>query len=415
MQEDSGILVSFLGALQASIAVLLTILAGVIAAQFNLLSEPASKEISKVCVKLFMPALLIVNIGSQLNLETGYRYLPILIWGLTYSFSSMLFGLAMTRIFKMPEWVTPAITFNNTTSLPLLLVQALDATGLLNSLDPSGGAVARAKSYFLINSMVGNSLTFALGPKLLKPCEEEFPEDHEDKKDEGEVDREIESQEEEAEHANEETSLLPNGVVRAETSAGYAAYKKGKHAWDRLPNWARIGLDFLYAFVNPPVIGAGIGVLIGLVPALHRLFFNSQQEGGYLNAWLTSALSNVGDLFAALQVVVTGVKLSQSVLRMKKGEDSGRVPWIPFTLVTVIRFFVWPAISISVIYLIATKTNLLSDDPILWFSMMLMPTGPTALLLTALADVTGSDEQEKFSIAKFLTVSLLHTHHSAIS
>ena len=41
----------------------------------------------------------------------------------------------------------------------------------------------------------------------------------------------------------------------------------------------------------------------------------------------------------------------------------------------------------------------------LWFSMMLMPTGPPAMKLTALADVNGSSEQEKMSIAKFLTVS----------
>jgi len=36
--------------------------------------------------------------------------------------------------------------------------------------------------------------------------------------------------------------------------------------------------------------------------------------------------------------------------------------------------------------------------------MMLMPVGPPALKLTALADVTGSDDKEKMSIAKFLTV-----------
>jgi hypothetical protein len=75
----------------------------------------------------------------------------------------MLLGMAITRIFKTPSWVTPAIAFNNTTSLPLLLVQSLAATKLLDTLDSSGDAVARAKSYFLVNAMVGNSLTFALG------------------------------------------------------------------------------------------------------------------------------------------------------------------------------------------------------------------------------------------------------------
>lgn len=62
--------VPLLGALQASIAVLLTIFAGVVASQFDLMSEASSKDVSKVCVKIFMPALLIVNVGSELNLET---------------------------------------------------------------------------------------------------------------------------------------------------------------------------------------------------------------------------------------------------------------------------------------------------------------------------------------------------------
>lgn len=36
--------------------------------------------------------------------------------------------------------------------------------------------------------------------------------------------------------------------------------------------------------------------------------------------------------------------------------------------------------------------------------MMLMPTGPPVMKLTALADVSGSTEMEKMTIAKFLCV-----------
>jgi auxin efflux carrier family protein len=74
----SSILTSFLGALQASIAVLLTIFYGVLTAQFGLLSESSATEISKACVRMFLPALLITNVGSELHLDTGTRYIPIL-------------------------------------------------------------------------------------------------------------------------------------------------------------------------------------------------------------------------------------------------------------------------------------------------------------------------------------------------
>lgn len=333
------------------------------------------------------------------NRSQGLRYVAILIWGLIYSIISILFGIMMTRLFNMPAWVTPAITFNNTTSLPLLLVQALDATNLLDSIDSTGDAVSRAESYFLVNAMVCNSLTFALGPKLLNGFEEDAPESK------AEDDENLtEAQEQEVESANESTSLLPNHLVRTSTRAGYAAYRKGLRWWEHLPQWTRKTLDIFYGFVNPPVIGAVLGATVGLVPALHRLFFNSQENGGYLNAWLTSALQNIGDLFAALQVVVVGVKLSKSLLRMKKGEPNGELSVGSFMLVNITRFLIWPAFSIPVIYLLATKTQLLGNDPILWFSMMLMPAGPSAMLLVALTDVHGAGEDEKMTVAKFLTV-----------
>lgn len=65
-----SVLVPFLGAFQASLSVLLTITAGVIAAQYDLLDDRSSKKISTFCVRMALPALLITNVGSQLDLET---------------------------------------------------------------------------------------------------------------------------------------------------------------------------------------------------------------------------------------------------------------------------------------------------------------------------------------------------------
>ena len=52
-----------------------------------------------------------------------------------------------------------------------------------------------------------------------------------------------------------------------------------------------------------------------------------------------------------------------------------------------------------------SKTNWVNDDPVLWFVLMLLPTGPSATKLTALADVSGAEEDEKMSIAKFISAS----------
>ncbi|KAE9376846.1 hypothetical protein N431DRAFT_186130 [Stipitochalara longipes BDJ] len=66
----------------------------------------------------------------------------------------------------------PYIGFNNTNALPLLLIQSLETSGLCNDLtmgsgDKSSAAASQAWSCFLASAMVGNSSTFAAGPKLL--------------------------------------------------------------------------------------------------------------------------------------------------------------------------------------------------------------------------------------------------------
>jgi hypothetical protein len=259
--------------------------------------------------------------------------------------------------------------------------------------------------------MISNSLTFALGPKFLDcPDDIEAPDSDDntpkDPLNSAQDASALEDQQEAAVHANEETSLLlPHRAARDATTYQYHLIARCQTAFASLPTCIQKTLSFLSMFLNPPFIGTCLGALIGLVPALHTLFFASQQNGGYLNAWLTASLKNVGDLFAALQVIVVGIKLSASLLKWKKGEASGRMPWGPWATVTFVRFVLWPAISIPLIYAFATKTGVLDEEPMLWFAMMLMPVGPPALSITAMADVSGADETQKLSIAKFLTVS----------
>ena len=239
----------------------------------------------------------------------------------------MLLGFVATRLFKLPSWITPALCFNNTTSLPLLLVQSLEATGILSRLlasdsDTTSGAVKWAKSYFLVCAIVGNSLTFALGPKLLDGEESPEESDEEQKRSQANGNSETNHEEDieqgqqnghDNDTTNEETSLLPDTIVQHSQQLERKYYAEGKHHWDRFPPWLHSFLNFSYGFFNAPLIGAVIGAIIGLTPPLHRAFFNTQQEGGIFNAWLTTSIQNIGGLFATLQVVVVGVKLSSSL------------------------------------------------------------------------------------------------------
>ena len=52
----------------------------------------------------------------------------------------------------------------------------------------------------------------------------------------------------------------------------------------------------------------------GLTPPLYRVFFNDPQEGGIFEAWLTSSVKNLGELFVASQAMVT-----HGLWKMKRG------------------------------------------------------------------------------------------------
>lgn len=264
----------------------------------------------------------------------------------------MAVGVLATRVFKLPNWTTPALAFNNTTSLPLLLIQSLKQTGILSTIlvdgDTASAAIDRAESYFLVNAMVSNSLTFALGPRLLKPSDEDAPdedkdgEERENGDEEGDEEGENDMERGPDGFIDEETSLLPEQRVRDANHAERRGYRKGRKYWKRLPPWGQEALDIMYQFANAPLIGALTGAFIGLIPPLHRIFFNQSNEGGWLNASLTTSIKNIGDLFASTQIIVVGVKLSQSLRKMKRGEESGPVSKTSLAFVTVIRFFIWP-------------------------------------------------------------------------
>ncbi|CAN9267736.1 hypothetical protein CC77DRAFT_978440 [Alternaria alternata] len=408
------LIVPFTGAIQAAFSVLLTIAFGVVAAQCNLLSPKAAKEVSKLCVRMFLPALLIYKIGSNLHQDTGVRYVPVLIWSISYTLLSVFVGRLLTRIFKLPAWVAPAIAFNNTTSLPLLLIQSLKQTQILDAIliggESGSQAMDRAESYFLVNAMVSNSLTFAIGPGLLRPGDEDASDEQEgeDDEDNGQANEDGESSDMERGPEgiiDEETSLLPQRITKPVNRIEKKGYLKTQKWYNNLSPWLQETLNITWQFANAPLLGAIVGAVIGLTPALHRLFFSPSNEGGYLNAWLTTAIKNIGELFATTQIIVVGVKLSKSMLRMKRGEDSGEVRKGSLAIVTLIRFIIWPLISIPLIWVVASKTKLLDADPMLWFSMMLMPTGPPAMILVALTDVTGAAESMKMTVAKFLTIS----------
>jgi predicted permease len=421
----AGLLNSFLAAIQASLSVLLVIFYGAIAAHLKLLDAPTAKAISKICVKMFLPALLLTKIGSELHAGKAHLYGLILVWAFVCHFISFLIGIAAHLFLGMPDWITAAIMFNNTTSYPLLLIQSLDETGILSYLivtdETTRDAIERAKSYFLVFATVSSCLTFAVGPRLIDSEHAAEPEDDKDDDEDEETGT--------GEQSTERTGLLSTEYRRASVVPTTFFPTKPREnpptvQWDRRPSlitkrrWihlsdrARWWLLFLYDFLNAPLIGAVLGAIIGLVPALHRSFFSDTADGGIFSAWLTASLKNVGSVFVPLPVVVAGVSLYLSMQAARSGaaqNPNSNTPWTTTLFVLVIRFLIWPVASIGIIYSLAKHTDILGQDPMLWFTMMLMPTGPSAMKLITMVQASDADEEDEHKIAKLLTVGVANS------
>jgi hypothetical protein len=270
--------------------------------------------------------------------------------------------------------VVPAVAFNNTTSLPLLLTEALGKTSALDRLvdghSSVSAAISRANSYFLINSMVSNVLTFAVGPRLFN---------HTPKEDD-------ETDEESGSESDERGPLLPRPVRNAVEDVS-----------DRIPEDMKEKASEIGSWFSPTLIAAIIAIIIGLTPPLQHTVFK-----GALNAWFTASLSNIGELFTALQMFIVGSKLHESMF-----SSSGvGIPKRALAVVGLVRFVFWGAVSVPFVYLLAKK-GLLGDDPMLWWALCLMPVGPPAMILGALTDVAEMGDKVKMQVARLLTVRAL--------
>jgi predicted permease len=374
---SSGIVQPLLGGIQATVSVIITIGFGVAFSQFGLLDADAASKISKTSVKVLLPCLLINNLGKQLKPETAYEYVPIistylsklivwtiiltlrLVWAIIYNVLSIILGRVLCRIFNLPRWTVPAVAFNNTTSLPLLLIESLQTTGILTPLvgkgEETSDAVTRARTYFLVSAVVSHALTFGLGGSELKGDDEDGPGDNKKQnghdngaprqryRDDPEAQEDDENEDEDDSDSAPDTSLLPHAVNHHVHRVNKKTNTVVNRFMEKLPGFLRRAILAVYEFMTPPLVGALIGGVIGFAPPLHKLFFADSNEGGYFNAWLTQSIKNVGQLFVTLQVVVVGVKLAQALRKEKRGENTETLNWLPVTIVAVVRYFIWPA------------------------------------------------------------------------
>ncbi|KAJ7505388.1 auxin efflux carrier [Mycena galericulata] len=370
----SNLLEGFVSAAKASISVILVFVYGYLLRRFNFVSQEGESNISRLSTKFFLPALLFSEIGPLATVSNLKNYWPIIPLSIFFQLISLAVALA-SRLAGMPQHYVPMFIFNNVTSLPLLLINALAATGGLDPLITPGktldSVLKTGRVYILINALVGNLTRFALGPYLMKahPSETWFHSYHDDTSENslpeiGQI----------ALPEEEETTEPPS--VKQKIVAGLKTIK-----------------DWIVLVINPPLMGGLLAIIFGIIPWFHTELFGS----GTLSP-ISGSISNVGKLFSALQMLVLGAHLHS-----KKGSKTQ--PFLLAWLFTY-RFVIAPAISISVIYGIRTTwPNFLDDDPMLDFVLSLSNVGPPAMTLSAVAVMADLSDEVEGQVSRILTVS----------
>jgi hypothetical protein len=112
--------------------------------------------------------MMIVEMGNQMkDLHTLLHYLPIIgikssekqvlmiVWGVVSTLIAFIASLIFEKLFRIPQWAKLAVCFPNALSLPLLLLNSLEESSIIEQLvwgpdDTVTAAVRRGRTYILV-------------------------------------------------------------------------------------------------------------------------------------------------------------------------------------------------------------------------------------------------------------------------
>jgi predicted permease len=322
------------------------------------------------------------------------------VWGFVTTVVAHGFGFGGQWLFKLPNWTIVAAGRPNSSALPLLLIEALSSTGVLDNLkrdsESQSDVLDRAKSLILLNVIVQQALTFLAGPSILTKGQD----DDEDASN----DRLLPGSNHRGRPTIQDTEHV--GLLNDhDAEDGYGAtqdpyrFERPLRQLDDTPDlrWPE-KLQFMEAptkkvasFLNPPVVGAIIAITLGMISPLHHAFLD--KDGTFYNS-ITKAVDNLGKLFVSLQMFTVGAQLATVKTANPKVK--------PTAFVLFIRYVVMPAIAIFFVWMTAGR-GFYADDPLVWFLLILLPSGPSAMVLANLAELVDTDQGP---IAGYLTIAV---------
>ncbi|KAF0457456.1 auxin efflux carrier [Gigaspora margarita] len=377
----------FIASIQSCSQVLLVCFAGYLAAKFEIITTDIKKGLSKLIIKIFLPCFLFANISYSLTIKTLINLWPIPAFFFIFASLSAIFGLIGGKLLKLncpdTKFVVTGIILNNVTTLTLGLLNGIEKTKAIwilkwNENESPQDIVKRGTSYVLIVSLLANLLGWSLGAYLLTkvpekdvpPIPQRFPQNNHSPSNQFQVNND---------QITERTLLLrPNSHIIFQVNN------------DQITGLsiqiARV-IFFNFKFMNPPLYAALLALIVITIPNSNYLF--AEDDSPLMSIF--QAIDYIGSIAIPLTLLTLGAQLYN--LPQSRNENIASI----IAYILTCRLLLMPIIGVSVVFF---TTSYYIDDPMLWFVLILISSGPPAINCANLAQLT-NNYQDEFSALLF--------------
>ncbi|KAG9305021.1 hypothetical protein G9A89_007424 [Geosiphon pyriformis] len=422
---------------QSCAQILLICVTGYTCARIGIINGTVQKGLSELTVNILMPCLLFSQVASGIDLDTLVRLWPIPMFIGSFALISGSLGIIGGKLLHLTtpqtKFASAGIIFNNLTSLTLPLMYNIGTSEAIEILlwgknDTPSEATKRGISYVLLATLLGNLLRWTLGAQLLRkeedPISEAMFEVEEARSTYGHsryYDRCSKSSYETLEFSGnfcyaknglkstETTPLFysdsqspspspsPSSSSSSSSSSSFSSFSR------KITNSVKNIATTIGKVMNPPLYAAIIALIVGATPTLKSLFFG---KAAPFYPTITRAMICVGDTAVPLTLLVLGAQLS-NIPRSKGGNLFPALGWVMFC-----RFLIMPFIGIGIVM---WTRDWFSNDPMLWFALMFLAAGPSAVNCINITQLTGAFQEEMAAllfysyaaVAPILTVSVM--------
>ncbi|KAL1922401.1 uncharacterized protein VTP21DRAFT_9940 [Calcarisporiella thermophila] len=362
---NSGFVAVALSAVQSTAQVLFICSVGYLLAQrFEVFRYGAARKgLQVLLINCLIPCLLFSKVGKAVDLQKLLEWWPLPVFFFIYFVLSALLGWIGSWLFgwkgSLRKFVCASIIFQNTTSLPLALVQSLGDTPAIRYLmkredDEPQEAVSRGIAFILFCTLFAHLTRWSVGTWMLAPPS-----------DDGKLPISVDASDHHHSQggSDEHTPLLP-AVNPRSGPCGLI--------------W-RIWAGFVN-LMNPPLVAALVAIIVGITPLRHHFF----DPSGVFRHNLVAAIETCGAASVPLVMITLGIQL----YHLPRSENCTKsiLSWVICS-----RFLLLPLISTA---MVLGLRHWISTDPMMLFVLLLMGSGPTAINMINMSQLVGAHEGE---------------------